>query len=107
MSDFGAVLEYAMALEGSIPAGTMAQFEAIRPAVMGMTQRQKEEAEKLAAMTPEDRAKAQAEIAKRNEEARAKYEEEAAKRAAAAAPKPAPPPAAPPAPAAHPAPEKK
>jgi len=107
MSDFGAVYDYALMLEASVPAGMMAQFEAIRPAVLGMTPRQKEEAEKLAAMSPEDRAKAQAEIAKRNEEARAKFEEEAAKRAAAAAPKPAPPPAAPPAPAAHPAPEKK
>ena len=106
MSDFGAVLEYALALEASIPAGDAMKYEAIRPAVMGMTKRQKEEAEKLAAMTPEDRQKAQTEIDKRNEENRAKYEEEAAKRAAqaaAAAPKPAPPP--PPAP--PPAPEKK
>jgi hypothetical protein len=100
MSDFGAVYDYALMLEASVPAGMMAQFEAIRPAVLGMTPRQKEEAEKLAAMTPEDRAKAQAEIAKRNEEARAKFEADAAKRAeqaAAAAPKPAPPPPPPPA----------
>jgi hypothetical protein len=99
-SDFGAVYDYALALEASIPAGTMAQFEAIRPAVLGMTKRQKEEAEKLAAMSPEDRAKAQAEITKRNEEARAKYEADAAakaEQAAAAAPKPAPPPPPPPA----------
>jgi hypothetical protein len=102
-SDFGTVVDYALMLEGSIPAGDAMKFEAIRPAVMGMTKRQKEEAEKLAAMEPEDRQKAQAEIAKRNEEARAKFEEDRAKQQAAAqaaAPKPPPPPPAP-------APEKK
>ena len=80
MSDFGAVLEYAMQLEASIPEGEVAKFEAIRPAAMGMTARQQEEANKLAAMSPEDRAKAETEIARKKEENRAKYEEEAAKR---------------------------
>lgn len=103
MSDFGAVYEYALQLEASIPAGTMAELEAIRPAVMGMTKRQTEEAEKLAAMEPEDRAKAEAEIAAKREEARAKAEEAMRKRAQAM-PAPASAPqaaAAPAAPAAH------
>ena len=80
MSDFGAVLEYALMLEGSIPAGEAAKYEVVRPAVMGLTKRQKEEREKLAVMTPEDRQKAEAEIAKKREEDRAKFEEEARKR---------------------------
>jgi hypothetical protein len=80
MSDFGAVLDYAMNLEASMPEAEIAKFEAIRPAAMGMTARQQEEATKLAAMSPEDRAKAEAEIARKKEENRAKYEEEAAKR---------------------------
>lgn len=82
MSDFGAVYDYALALEASIPVGTMAEFEVIRPAVLGLTKRQKEEQDKLAAMEPEDRVKAEAEIAKRKEEALAKYQEGAAKKAA-------------------------
>jgi hypothetical protein len=100
MSDFGAVLDYAMELEASMPEAEIAKFEAIRPAAMGMTARQQEEATKLAAMSPEDRAKAEAEIARKKEENRAKYEEEAAKRreqaatrAAAHPPTPAPAPA--------------
>jgi hypothetical protein len=99
-SDFGAVLDYAMELEASMPEAEIAKFEAIRPAAMGMTARQQEEATKLAAMSPEDRAKAEAEIARKKEENRAKYEEEAAKRreqaatrAAAHPPTPAPAPA--------------
>ena len=120
MSDFGAVYEYALQLEASIPAGMTAEMEAIRPAVMGMTKRQTEEAEKLAAMAPEERAAAEAKIAVTREENRAKAEEAARKRAAdaaAAANRPAPHPtatlthdpahpASPPhaAPAAHPAP---
>jgi hypothetical protein len=80
MSDFGAVLDYAMTLEASLPEGEMTKFEVIRPGVMGMTARQQEEADKLAAMSPEDRAKAEVEIAHKKEANRAKYEEEAAKR---------------------------
>jgi hypothetical protein len=83
MSDFGAVLDYAMTLEASLPEGEMTKFEVIRPGVMGMTARQQEEAGKLAAMSPEDRAKAEVEIAHKKEANRAKYEEEAAKRQAA------------------------
>ena len=110
MSDFGAVYEYALQLEASIPAGMTAEMEAIRPAVMGMTKRQTEEAEKLAAIEPpEARAKAAADIAAKREEARAKAEEAQRKRVAeaAAATHPAPTPAPHPAPAAapHPAPE--
>ena len=57
MSDFGAVYDYALQLEATIPPGTMAELEAIRPACLGLTKRQKEEREKLAAMSPEDRIK--------------------------------------------------
>ena len=88
MSDFGAVYDYALQLEAAVPPGTMAELEAIRPACLGLTRKQKEEAEKLAeklaAMSPEDRIKAEAEIAKKKEESRAKAEEAAAKRAAQA-----------------------
>ena len=98
MSDFGAVYDYALQLEATIPPGTMAELEAIRPACLGLTKRQKEEREKLAAMSPEDRIKAEAEIAKKKEESRAKAEEAAAKRAAQAQQQ-----AAPASPAAHPA----
>jgi len=77
MSDFGAVLEYALALEASMPEADATKFEAIRPGVMGLTKRQKAEAEKFAAMPPEERAKAEAEAAKKKEEARAKLEEDA------------------------------
>lgn len=99
MSDFGAVYDYALALEASIPPAAMAELEAIRPACLGLTKRQKEEREKLAAMSPEDRTKAEAEIAKKKEESRAKAEEAAAKRAATAQQQ-----AAPASAAAHPAP---
>lgn len=99
MSDFGAVYDYALQLEAAVPPGTMAELEAIRPACLGLTKRQKEEQEKLAAMSPEDRIKAEAEIAKKREESRAKAEEAAAKRAATAQQQ-----AAPASPAAHPAP---
>ena len=104
MSDFGAVYEYALQLEGSIPAGAMAEMEAIRPAVMGMTPRQTEEAAKLAAIVnPEERAAAEAKFAAQREEARSKAEDAMRRRvkeAAAAANRPAPTPA----PATHPAP---
>jgi hypothetical protein len=100
MSDFGAVLDYAMELEAAMPEAEIAKFEAIRPAAMGMTARQQEEATKLAAMSPEDRAKAEAEIARKKEADRAKYEEEAAKRRQQAATRAAAhPPAPTPAPA--------
>jgi hypothetical protein len=99
-SDFGAVLDYAMQLEASLPEAEIAKFEAIRPAAMGMTARQQEEATKLAAMSPEDRAKAEAEIARKKEADRAKYEEEAAKRQQQAATRAAAHPPATPAPAA-------
>jgi phenylalanyl-tRNA synthetase alpha subunit len=113
MSDFGNLMAYALELEASVPEAAMAKLEAVRPTSMPPTKRQREEAEKLAAMSPEDRTKAQEEIARKREEARAKAEEEtrhrteqAAKEAAAKAhQQEAPKPAAPaPAPAQHAAP---
>ena len=51
MSDFGAVYDYALALEASVPAAAMAEFEKIRPGVLGLTKRQREEAAKAEAKT--------------------------------------------------------
>jgi hypothetical protein len=49
MSDFGAVLEYAMQLEASAPEADLAKLEAIRPAALGPTKKQREELAKAAA----------------------------------------------------------
>jgi len=35
MSDFGAVYDYALALEAAVPASAMAELSKVRPGVMG------------------------------------------------------------------------
>lgn len=54
MSDFGALLEYAMQLEAEAPAGTIAKLEAIRPATMGATKAEREAAAKPPPAAPAD-----------------------------------------------------
>lgn len=49
MSDFGAVLNYAMELEASMPEGTLEKFAEMRPAAMGPTKKQREELTRAAA----------------------------------------------------------
>jgi hypothetical protein len=48
MSDFGAVLDYALELEASVPEAAVAKLEAVRPAAMGPTKKQREELAKAA-----------------------------------------------------------
>jgi hypothetical protein len=48
MSDFGAVLDYAMMLEAEAPAAALDKLAAMRPAAMGATKKEREEATKAA-----------------------------------------------------------
>jgi hypothetical protein len=48
MSDFGAVLEYAMQLEAAAPEAAVAKLAEMRPASMGPTKAQREEMAKAA-----------------------------------------------------------